>query len=273
MDTNAPRETLRASDESQEQKEQNAPCGLLRAFTQLKDPRMNRTKHHPLENILVISICAVICGADGPTDIAEFGRYKEDWFKTFLTMPKGIPSHDTFGRVLEKLDPLAFEQCFVAWINDLAVATEGRLIAIDGKTLRGSLDQASGKSAIHMVSAWCQANHMVLGQLATDDKSNEITAIPELLKLLDIKGAVVTIDAMGCQKEIAAQIVGDGGDYLLHLKGNHEYLLLCLFPLVIRIFISPKPITDCITCQTIHMPHICWLHRTAQHLTLTFRFR
>jgi predicted transposase YbfD/YdcC len=197
---------------------------LLRAFTQLEDPRMNRTRHHPLENILIISICAVICGADGPTDIAEFGRIKKDWFSTFLTMPQGIPSHDTFGRVLEKLNPLAFEQCFIAWINDLAVATEGRLIAIDGKTLRRSLDAANGKAAIHMVSAWCQANHMVLGQLVTDDKSNEITAIPELLKLLDITGAVVTIDAMGCQKEIAEQIVGQSGDYILHLKGNQGTL-------------------------------------------------
>jgi len=202
----------------------NAPCGLLRAFAELKDPRMNRTKHHPLENILTIAICAVICGADGCTDIAEFGRIKKDWFKTFLVMPKGIPSHDTFGRVFAALDPLAFEQCFIAWINELAVATEGRLIAIDGKTLRRSLDQANGKAAIHMVSAWCQANHMVLGQLATDDKSNEITAIPELLKLLDIQGAVVTIDAIGCQKEIAAQIVDQGGDYLLHLKGNQGTL-------------------------------------------------
>jgi len=202
----------------------NAPCGLLRAFAQLEDPRMNRTKHHPLENILTIAICAVLCGADGWVDIAEFGRGKKDWFTTFLHMPKGIPSHDTFGRVFAALNPLAFETCFIAWINTLAVATEGRLIAIDGKTLRRSLDIANGKAAIHMVSAWCAANHMVLGQLATDDQSNEITAIPELLKLLDIRGAVITIDAMGCQKDIAEQIVDQGGDYILHLKGNQGTL-------------------------------------------------
>jgi predicted transposase YbfD/YdcC len=142
------------------------------------------------------------------------------WFKTFLSLPNGIASHDTFGRVFAKLDPTAFEACFLRWIADLATASGGRLIAIDGKTLRRSLDAANGKAAIHMVSAWCAANHLVLGQVATDAKSNEITAIPELLKLLDLAGAVVTIDAIGCQKKIAAQIVDQGGDYLLQLKGN-----------------------------------------------------
>jgi len=198
----------------------DAPRGLLRYFSELKDPRVNRTKRHFLQDILTIAICAVICGADGWVQVAEFGRCKCKWFKTFLQLPNGIPSHDTFGRVFAKLQPAAFEECFLQWINALASHSQGRLVAIDGKTIRRSLDAANGQAAIHMVSAWCQANHLVLGQLATDAKSNEITTIPELLKLLDLDGAVVTIDAMGCQKKIAAQIVDQGGDYLLQLKGN-----------------------------------------------------
>lgn len=202
----------------------NAPRGLLRAFAQLEDPRMDRTKKHSLSDILTIAICAVICGADGWTEVQAFGEHKREWFSSFLKLPNGIPSHDTFGRVFAMLQPEAFEQCFLEWINGLAVASEGRLIAIDGKTLRRSLDQANGKAAIHMVSAWCAANHMVLGQVATNEKSNEITAIPKLLELLDIHGAVVTIDAGGCHKKIAAQIVAQGGDYILQLKGNQGTL-------------------------------------------------
>jgi predicted transposase YbfD/YdcC len=198
----------------------NAPPGLLRAFAELKDPRVNRTKRHSLGDILAIAICAILCGADGWTQVAKFGRCKLQWFQTFLDLPNGIPSHDTFGRVLAVLDPRAFEECFMKWIAALTTASAGRLIAIDGKTIRRSLDAANGKAAIHMVSAWCAANHMVLGQLATDAKSNEITAIPELMKLLDLSGAVVTIDAAGCQKKIAQQIVDQGGHYLLQLKGN-----------------------------------------------------
>jgi predicted transposase YbfD/YdcC len=197
-----------------------APRGLLRYFAELPDPRMNRTKRHLLGDILTITICAVICGAEGWVQVAQFGRCKLKWFKTFLALPNGIPSHDTFGRVFARLDPAAFEACFLKWIADLATASGVRLIALDGKTLRRSLDAANGKAAIHMVSAWCAANHLVLGQVATDAKSNEITAIPELLKLLDLAGAVVTIDAIGCQKKIAAQIADQGGDYLLQLKGN-----------------------------------------------------
>jgi predicted transposase YbfD/YdcC len=197
-----------------------APRGLLRYFAELPDPRMNRTKLHLLGDILTITICAVICGAEGWVQVAQFGRCKRKWFETFLALPNGIASHDTFGRVFAKLDPMAFEACFLKWIADLATASQGRLIAIDGKTVRRSLDIAHGKAAIHMVSAWCAANHLVLGQVATDAKSNEITAIPELLKLLDLQGSVVTIDAIGCQKKIAAQIVDQGGDYVLQLKGN-----------------------------------------------------
>lgn len=197
-----------------------APKGPLRAFAELKDPRVNRTKRHRLTDVLAIAICAVICGADGWVQVAKFGRCKRKWFETFLELPNGIPSHDTFGRVFALLDPIAFEECFMRWVAALATASQGRLIAIDGKTIRGSLDAANEKAAIHMVNAWCQANHMVLGQLATDAKSNEITAIPNLLELLDVAGAVVTLDAMGCQKKIAEKIVEQGGDYILQLKGN-----------------------------------------------------
>jgi predicted transposase YbfD/YdcC len=197
-----------------------ARSGLLRAFAELEDPRMDRTKKHSLSDILTISICAVICGADGWVQVEEFANCKKKWFRTFLDLANGIPSHDTFGRVFAMLSPEAFEECFIAWINELAATSDGRLVAIDGKTIRRSLDAANGKAAIHMVSAWCEANHMVLGQIATDAKSNEITAIPKLLKLLDIDGAVVTIDAAGCQKKIARQIVDQGADYVLQLKGN-----------------------------------------------------
>jgi predicted transposase YbfD/YdcC/predicted DNA-binding protein (UPF0251 family) len=202
----------------------DAPQGVLRAFAELKDPRVDRTKRHALGDLLAIAICAIICGADGWTQVAKFGRCKVKWFQTFLDLPHGIPSHDTFGRVFAALDPEAFEACFLHWIADLASASAGRLIAIDGKTIRRSLDAANGKAAIHLVSAWCAANHLVLGQVATDAKSNEITAIPQLLKLLDLTDAVVTIDAAGCQKKIAQQIVEQGGHYLLQLKGNQGSL-------------------------------------------------
>jgi predicted transposase YbfD/YdcC len=194
--------------------------GILRAFAALKDPRVNRTKKHSLGDILTLALCAILCGADGWTQVAQFGRCKIKWFRIFLDLPNGIPSHDTFGRVFAALDPQAFEECFLKWIAGLATASGGRLIALDGKTIRRSLDVANGKAAIHLVSAWCAANHLVLGQVATDAKSNEITAIPQLLKLLDVADAVVTIDAAGCQKKIVEQIVDRGGHYLLQLKGN-----------------------------------------------------
>lgn len=201
-----------------------ATRGLLRGFESLKDPRMNRTRHHSLPDIVAITILAVICGADHWTEVAAFGRAKEKWLATFLRLPNGIPSHDTFNRVFVLLDPVAFEECFMKWVSALAEHHGGRLIAIDGKTLRRSFDKADAKAAIHMVSAWCRQNGLVLGQFKTDDKSNEITAIPQLLKLLDITGALVTIDAMGCQRKIAAQIVDQRGDYLLQVKDNQKTL-------------------------------------------------
>jgi len=196
------------------------PRGLLRAFDSLEDPHMDRTKLHSLTDVLTIAICATICGADGWPDVALFGKCREKWFRTFLDLSNGIPSHDTFRRVFILLKPDDFEQCFMAWMAELSESSGGRLVAVDGKTIRRSLDAASGKAAVHMVSAWCDSNEMVLGQIATDEKSNEITAIPRLLKLIDIADAVVTIDAMGCQKDIAKTIIQENGDYILQLKGN-----------------------------------------------------
>jgi len=197
------------------------PRGLLRVFSELQDPRMDRTKKHNLQDILAIAICAAICGADGWAQVEMFGNCKIKWFKTFLDLPNGIPSHDTFGRVFAMLKPDAFEQCFMNWMKTLREVSKGRLVAIDGKTIRRSFDTAGEKAAIHMVSAWCRENQMVLGQVATDEKSNEITAIPQLLKILELDNAVVTIDAMGCQKKIAEEIVNNDADYILQLKGNH----------------------------------------------------
>ena len=201
----------------------NAPDGLLRWFGDLQDPRPGHNVMHRLSDMLAIAILAVLCGADGWVDVATFGRCKRHWLDTFLSLPHGIPSHDTFGRVFSRLDPMQLEKCFMNWMAAVA-QSDVRLIALDGKTLRHSFDRASEKAAIHMVSAFSQANQLVLGQLATEAKSNEITAIPQLLELLDLKGAVVTADAMGCQKAIAAKVVARGGDYLLQVKDNHPSL-------------------------------------------------
>lgn len=201
-----------------------ASRGLLRTFEAVQDPRVERTKRHRLFDILAITILGVICGADTWTEIELFGKAKHDWLKTFLELPNGIPSHDTLGRVFARLKPEELERCFQKWMQGLVEASGGKLIAVDGKTLRRSFDRAADRAAIHMISAWSQANRMVLGQWATDAKSNEITAIPELLNMLDLTDAVVTTDAMGCQKKIAAQIRKQGGHYLLQVKGNQEML-------------------------------------------------
>ena len=193
-------------------------------FAALPDPRIERGKLHSLHDMVVIAICGVICGADNWVAIEEFGNAKLKWFGKFLSLANGIPSHDTFGRTFAALNPEAFSTCFVSWIQAVAEKTHGEVVAIDGKTLRRSFDRASSRSAIHMVSAWATKSHLVLGQVKTEEKSNEITAIPKLLTMLDVQGCIVTIDAMGCQKEIAAQIVEQGADYVLALKGNHEKL-------------------------------------------------
>ncbi|MGZ4997481.1 MAG: ISAs1 family transposase, partial [Methylobacter sp.] len=197
---------------------------IIHHFSSIQDPRVNRQKKHRLQDIFFISICATICGADNWVAIEEFGLAKEAWFTELLGLEHGIPSHDTFGEVYAAIDTDQFSDCFSRWVADLANLTEGEVIAIDGKCLRRSVDRASKKAAIHMVSAWAQHNNLVLGQVKVDDKSNEITAIPKLLSRLDIAGAVITIDAMGCQKKIAEQIKRQGGDYVFSLKGNQGNL-------------------------------------------------
>ena len=193
-------------------------------FSDLEDLRVKGRTDHQLIDIIVIAICAVICGADGWVEVEEFGRAKEEWLKSFLDLPNGIPSHDTFGRVFAWLNPEHFQEGFMGWVQSVEKVTKGQVIAIDGKTVRRSHDRANGKGAIHMVSAWATKNRMTLGQRKVDAKSNEITAIPELLRVLDVSGCIVTIDAMGCQKEIAAQIVAQGGDYVLAVKKNQRKL-------------------------------------------------
>lgn len=197
---------------------------ILKHFATLDDPRVDRTKLYPLIEIVFLIISATISGCEGWKSIRDFGIMKLDWLKQYLPYENGIPVDDTIARVMRKLNTKQFEDCFISWMQGVAKATEGDVIAIDGKTLRHSYDTASDKSAIHMVSAWSSANGVVLGQEKTAEKSNEITAIPELLNSLAIKGCIVSIDAMGCQKEIAKQIVTKRADYLLALKGNQGTL-------------------------------------------------
>jgi len=201
-----------------------AASGLSAHLAQVPDPRIDRTKRHALLTILAIAVCAVLAGADDWVAIAEFGRIKRAWFKRWLPLPNGIPSHDTFRRVFLLLDSDAFAEAFRAWVQSIAQLAAQQGIAIDGKTLRRSHDAAEGQSAISMVSAWATANRLVLGQLKVDDKSNEIKAIPELLRVLELSGCIVTIDAIGCQTDIAETIVARGGDYLLAVKGNQAGL-------------------------------------------------
>lgn len=193
-------------------------------FADLTDPRVDRTKLHALLDILVIAICAVIAGADNWEDVEEFGKARLDWFQTFLALPNGIPSHDTFTRVFARLDPEQFQACFLRWMRAVSEVISGQVIAIDGKVLRRSHDKGIGKAAIDMVSAWATANRLVLGQVKVDEKSNEITAIPALLEALEVAGCIVTIDAIGCQTEIAEKISDRDGQYVLSLKENQGQL-------------------------------------------------
>ena len=203
-----------------------SPSSFHDHFATLTDPRCPHAPNsrHLLMDILVLAVCAVISGAEGWEDIEEYAKSQAEWFADLLDLPHGIPGHDTFRRVLSRLDPEEFTQCFISWTNALNAASGGDMVSIDGKTLRHSFDQATSTAAIHMVSAWASANRLVLGQLKVEEKSNEITAIPQLLHLLDVTGAVVTIDAMGCQKEIAKTITEQEADYVLALKDNHPTL-------------------------------------------------
>lgn len=195
---------------------------FVQHFEKIKDPRRQAGLRHPLIEVLFIAICAIIAGADDWVAIERYGNAKIEWFKKYLPLKHGIPSHDTFGDVFSVLDSEQFGEAFISWMQ--MVATVSGVIALDGKTIRRSFDKALGQSAIHMVSAWSAENRLILGQVKVDDKSNEITAIPKLLTLLVIKGCLVTIDAMGCQTEIAEQIVKQGGDYLLAVKKNQKHL-------------------------------------------------
>ncbi len=196
---------------------------IMEHFKTLPDPRIDRKKLHKLQDIIFITIAAAICGCNDWDDIEEYGELNYEWLKTVLELPNGIPSHDTFNRVFSLLDPQALQQCFIGWIQSVAQISEGRLISIDGKRLCNS-GEGGSKAIIHMVSAWSNANNMVLGQQKVNDKSNEITAIPALLEVLDVKGCTVTIDAMGCQQNIASLIIEKEADYVLAVKGNQGHL-------------------------------------------------
>jgi hypothetical protein len=189
----------------------------------IQDPRHHNTRHL-LHDMLLISLCAIISGADSWTQVAEYGRSKVSWFAQFLQLPNGIPSHDTFGRLFARIAPKEFQNFFTRWVQQFSESIKGKTVAIDGKTLRGSHDRTNGKSAIHMVSAWVSELRLVLGQLKTDDKSNEITAIPELIKTLALQGAIVTMDAMGCQKKITQTIIEEKADYVIQVKENQPKL-------------------------------------------------
>jgi predicted transposase YbfD/YdcC len=197
---------------------------ILTRFENLTDPRVERTKQHLLIDMVTIGLCAAICGADSWVDVEKFGHAKREWFARFLQLPHGIPSHDTFGRVFARLDTDEFLMCLHNWLRSLHISLKEQGVAIDGKTLRGSFDAASGKSALHVVSAWASGLRLSLGEVAVDGKSNEITAVPKLLELLELSGAVVTMDAMHCQKETLAAIRAKGADYLVPVKDNQPKL-------------------------------------------------
>ncbi|MCB9134246.1 MAG: ISAs1 family transposase [Anaerolineales bacterium] len=252
---------------------QKPTASLEKHFSSLTDPRTGNAKQHLFLEIILLAICAVICGANSWTDIELFGKKKHKWLKSFLRLPKGIPSHDTFGRVFAHLNPEEFQTCFIEWVKALVVLTEGQVIAVDGKQLRGSHDQASGKKALYMVSAWATANHLVLGQTKVAEKSNEITAIPELLKSLALTGCIVTVDALGTQTEIAQTVIDGGGDYILAVKGNQGHLfedLQYLFEVDAQHHFKDVPHTY---AKTVNKGHgrleirECWVITDKEYLT------
>lgn len=201
-----------------------AGASLAEHFSSLEDPRAEHLIDHKLLEIILIAICAIICGAETWTDVELFGTERLEWLRQFMDLENGIPSHDTFGRVFARLDPEQFQTCFISWVRAVFQVTQGQVVAVDGKSLRRSYDRTNGREAIHMVSAWAMESHLVLGQQTVQAKSNEITAIPKLLRLLDIAGCIITIDAMGCQTEIATQIVGQEAEYVLAVKDNQPHL-------------------------------------------------
>lgn len=199
-------------------------ASIIEHFSSLKDPRLERKKLHALMDIIMLVICGIISGAEGWEAIEEFGHEKLSWLRKFVPLKNGVPSHDCIAYVISRLSIKGFQECFMAWSRAASEQVGGQIINIDGKTVRGSRDRSNHRNPLHMISAWATDNRLVLGQEAVDEKSNEITAIPKLLALLELKGCLVTLDAMGCQREIAAQIVEQGGDYVLSLKGNQGAL-------------------------------------------------
>ena len=254
--------------------EQEAVASITKHFGELSDPRTGNARMHIFLEILIIAILAVICGADGWSDVELFGKNKKSWLKTFLELPKGIPSHDTFGRVFGKIKPEEFQKHFMAWVQAVEKLTTGQVIAVDGKQLRRSHDREAGKAAIYMVSAWATQNQLVLEQTKVADKSNEITAIPALLQLLDITGCIVTVDAIGTQTKIAETIVAGGGDYLLAVKENQGHLyedIHCLFEVDVAHGIEQAQHSH---AQTVNKGHgrleirDCWVTEKAEYLAL-----
>lgn len=199
-------------------------ASLIEHFTPLEDPRIDRNKRHGLIDIIVLTVCAVASGADGWEAIEQFGKEKLNWLREYVALENGVPSHDCIAYALSRLSPPKFRECFMSWTHAVMEQTGGEVIAIDGKTAKGSRDRKHKRDPLHMVSAWACHNRLVLGQQATQEKSNEITAIPKLLEFLELKGCIVTIDAMGCQHAITEQIIDQGGDYVLGLKANQETL-------------------------------------------------
>jgi predicted transposase YbfD/YdcC len=204
---------------SKELRDQIAHC-----FAELKDPRQPINQSHLFLDILVISICAIVCGADDWEAVADYGAAKVEWLSSFLALPGGPPAHDTFWRVFRHLDAEQFQHCFLRWIASTVELKRGQVIALDGKQLRRSHDHSTGAAPIHLLSAWATENQLVLGQLRVDEKTNEITALPDLLAALEVRGCIVTVDALGCQTEVAQTVIDRGGDYLFALKGNHPLL-------------------------------------------------
>ena len=197
---------------------------FLEHFANLNDPRIERSKEHLLKDIIAIAILAIISGADGWVAIEAYGNAKYEWLKSFLELANGIPSHDTFSRVFSRIEPEQFQECFLSWVNSIVKESELEVIAIDGKTMKQSYDRNHQQKALHIVTAWSSSHQLVLGQKKVDKKSNELTAIPELIEMLEITGSVITIDAMGCQKDITSLIIKKKGDYVLALKGNQKLL-------------------------------------------------
>jgi len=249
--------------------QQTPVATIIKHFSGLEEPRCDN-KRHLLLDIIVIAICAAICGANSWTDVELFGHAKHEWFKGFLELPHGIPSHDTFGRVFALLDAERFQRCFVEWIQAVEQRTQGQIIALDGKQLRRSHDKTLGKKAIYMVSAWASENRLVLGQTKVDDRSNEITAIPQLLDMLEVSGCIVTTDAMGCQTAIAGKAIENDADYVFVVKENQGRL----FETIQELFDDPDEIrwVDCDYHKTVDKDHgrveirQCWTTSDPEYL-------